>query len=265
MVCDKKMGARTVSGQRLTRTVRVPRVIALATLPERRGAALILEYVKMETMSTEEQRKVGCGEELAMSAPQELGALSPYGARSCQLVDEPCHPVKHLVRRVAADQRLGRRLVQLLIQAQAGPTGRDDPGEARGSRGSHQGVETQGEPSREDLEITPSLLHGNLWSRNWGVDYSGKPVIYDPAVYFGHYEMEMSMLTMFGSPCKGFFVRYHDLLPREEPGYQDRIMLYQLYHYLNLYLQHGRGFRSPCMALVKTLLAPSIPSGSSSG
>lgn len=55
----------------------------------------------------------------------------------------------------------------------------------------------------KNLKITPSLLHGNLWSRNWGVDYSGKPVIYDPAVYFGHYEMEMSMLTMFGSPCKG--------------------------------------------------------------
>ncbi|CAM9293297.1 unnamed protein product [Ectocarpus sp. 4 AP-2014] len=236
---------------RLTRTVRVPRVIALANLPERRGAALILEYVKMETMSTEEQRKFG--EKLArmhIICPKFGYFRNTWCGESLQInhwEDDWCN--------FFSKHRLGQQAEMIL--------------EKHGDHEVVAKVEKLRVNLRErffkDLKITPSLLHGNLWSRNWGVDDSGKPVIYDPAVCFGHYEMEMSMLTMFGSPCKGFFVKYHDLLPREEPGYQDRIMLYQLYHYLNLYLQHGRGFRSPCMALVKTLLTPSIPSGSSSG
>jgi protein-ribulosamine 3-kinase len=32
----------------------------------------------------------------------------------------------------------------------------------------------------------PSLLHGNLWSGNVGVDTRGQPVMVDPAPYYGH-------------------------------------------------------------------------------
>ena len=33
----------------------------------------------------------------------------------------------------------------------------------------------------EGLKITPSLLHGDLWSGNAAADLSGQPVIFDPA------------------------------------------------------------------------------------
>ncbi|CAN0389384.1 unnamed protein product, partial [Hapterophycus canaliculatus] len=52
----------------------------------------------------------------------------------------------------------------------------------------------------KDVEIKPRLLHGNLWSRNCGVDSNGLTVVYNPAAYFGHHEVDISMLTMFGAP-----------------------------------------------------------------
>lgn len=57
----------------------------------------------------------------------------------------------------------------------------------------------------------------------------------------------------------GFFMEYHKQLPRIEPGYEDRIFPYQLYHFLNLYLVYGRGFRTACMAMLDLLLDPVIP------
>ena len=31
----------------------------------------------------------------------------------------------------------------------------------------------------------PSILHGDLWSGNWGADEAGTPYLFDPAVYYG--------------------------------------------------------------------------------
>lgn len=45
-----------------------------------------------------------------------------------------------------------------------------------------------------DKEITPSLLHGDLWSGNIG-SADGKPSIFDPAVYWGHHEAEWGVST----------------------------------------------------------------------
>lgn len=38
----------------------------------------------------------------------------------------------------------------------------------------------------------PSLLHGDLWSGNVIPGKSGKPVLIDPAVYYGHREMDLA-------------------------------------------------------------------------
>lgn len=57
-----------------------------------------------------------------------------------------------------------------------------------------------------DIEVKPVLIHGDLWSGNWGVDsIKGEPVVYDPCSYYAHNEMELSILTMFGSPGSGTF------------------------------------------------------------
>ena len=41
----------------------------------------------------------------------------------------------------------------------------------------------------DDLQIRPSLIHGDLWSGNIG-SADGQPSIFDPASYWGHHEAE---------------------------------------------------------------------------
>lgn len=86
------------------------------------------------------------------------------------------------------------------------------------------------------LDVEPVLLHGDLWSGNVGVDStSGKPVIYDPASYFGHNEAELSIMRMFGGFSPAFFQEYHKHKPKSHPvsEYEKRQSLYELFHYLN--------------------------------
>ena len=44
----------------------------------------------------------------------------------------------------------------------------------------------------------PSLIHGDLWSGNFMVGEKGEPIIIDPAVYYGHREMDLAMSQLFG-------------------------------------------------------------------
>ena len=62
----------------------------------------------------------------------------------------------------------------------------------------------------KDIEVKPALLHGDLWSGNWAINSeTNEPVIFDPASYYGHNEMELSIMTMFGSPSAGLLVFGH--------------------------------------------------------
>ena len=45
----------------------------------------------------------------------------------------------------------------------------------------------------------PSLIHGDLWSGNLICSANNQPVLIDPAVYYGHPEMDWAMLSLFGS------------------------------------------------------------------
>eukprot|EP00026_Physarum_polycephalum_P011551 Phypoly_transcript_11786.p1 GENE.Phypoly_transcript_11786~~Phypoly_transcript_11786.p1 ORF type:complete len:252 (+),score=39.41 Phypoly_transcript_11786:398-1153(+) len=102
--------------------------------------------------------------------------------------------------------------------------------------------------------IKPSLIHGDLWSGNYGATRDGQPVIFDPAPYFAHYEAELGIMHMFGSVPASFYEGYNSLLPHQ-PGYKDRLQLYQLYHYLNHYNMFGSGYRSQCLSILRHLLS----------
>ena len=78
----------------------------------------------------------------------------------------------------------------------------------------------------------PALLHGDLWSGNFGFDKCGAPVIFDPAVYFGDPETDLAMTRLFGAPPDVFYARYHQLNPLPE-GWPLRALVYNLYHVLN--------------------------------
>lgn len=77
----------------------------------------------------------------------------------------------------------------------------------------------------------PALIHGDLWSGNLHIARSG-PALLDPAVYFGHREAELGMMTLFGGFGPRVFDAYDEAFPLD-PGWRDRNPLYQLYHVLN--------------------------------
>jgi fructosamine-3-kinase len=83
----------------------------------------------------------------------------------------------------------------------------------------------------------PARLHGDLWSGTVHVDEHGAPVLIDPAVYGGHREMDLAMLSLFGAPSARFYAAYDEVYPRA-PGHAERVALYQLYPllvHLNLF------------------------------
>lgn len=74
----------------------------------------------------------------------------------------------------------------------------------------------------------PSLLHGDLWSGNFMITSSGAAAIYDPAVYFGHREMDLGMTRLFGGFDAAFYDAYHEQYPLS-PGWKERIQINQLF------------------------------------
>jgi protein-ribulosamine 3-kinase len=74
----------------------------------------------------------------------------------------------------------------------------------------------------------PSLIHGDLWSGNFMSDYKGEPSIFDPAVYYGHREMDLAMTRMFGGFDPEFESSYNESYPLE-PGFDERFEIYNLY------------------------------------
>lgn len=105
----------------------------------------------------------------------------------------------------------------------------------------------------DGITILPSLIHGDLWSGNVAVDGEGRPVIFDPAVYYAHHEAEWGIMTMFGGFSDRCVRAYDEVYPRQA-GWQERLLLYQLYHYLNHYNIFGYGYRGTCISLLKRLV-----------
>ena len=86
-------------------------------------------------------------------------------------------------------------------------------------------------------EVKPSLLHGDLWSGNYLISKSGIPFLIDPAIYFGHSEVDIAMSKLFGGFLPEFYKEYYKHIPQDH--FTDkRIELYQLYYllvHLNLF------------------------------
>ncbi len=100
----------------------------------------------------------------------------------------------------------------------------------------------------------PSLLHGDLWGGNAGVDAAGRPVIFDPATYYGDREADLAMTRLFGGFSGGFHDAYEAAWPLPD-GAADRVDLYNLYHVLNHLNLFGGGYLRQVVALIDGLLA----------
>lgn len=87
----------------------------------------------------------------------------------------------------------------------------------------------------------PALLHGDLWSGNFMVGSNGRACIFDPAVYFGHREMDLAMTRLFGGFDTKFYYAYQAAYPLS-PGWQQRIGVCQLYPLMVHYILFGGNY-----------------------
>jgi fructosamine-3-kinase len=100
----------------------------------------------------------------------------------------------------------------------------------------------------------PSLLHGDLWSGNYSVDDQGRPVIFDPATYYGDREADLAMTELFGGFGAEFYRAYRQEWPLDD-GYPRRRTLYNLYHILNHLNLFGGGYAGQAEQMMDSLLA----------
>nr|WP_298249813.1 fructosamine kinase family protein [uncultured Halomonas sp.] len=95
-----------------------------------------------------------------------------------------------------------------------------------------------------------SLIHGDLWSGNVLFTPRG-PALIDPAVYRHYPEVDLAMLTLFGSPGAAFFEAYRDGAPPDD--WPRRETLFQLYPLLNHLLLFGGAYRDAVERAVSRL------------
>jgi fructosamine-3-kinase len=178
--------------------IRVPRVIAVA------DDWLALEWLELE--GRPDPAALGRG----------LARLHAIGAPSFGL-DEPNFlatlPQDNTVERDWATFYVERRLRPLCQRA-------------------NLGVDRALDALRERPQLfgpaeVPARLHGDLW---WGnvASLGGEPVIFDPAVYGGHREIDLAMLALFGGLPDEVTSAYDEVFPLAD-GWRERVALYQLY------------------------------------
>ncbi|MGB0696997.1 MAG: fructosamine kinase family protein [Rhodospirillaceae bacterium] len=95
-------------------------------------------------------------------------------------------------------------------------------------------------PRRLPTQPPVALLHGDLWTGNVLVDGARISGLIDPACYYGHGEVDLAMLALFGTPTPEFYAAYGPL----EPGWRDRAPIYSLWPALVHIRLFGAGYRS---------------------
>ncbi len=96
----------------------------------------------------------------------------------------------------------------------------------------------------------PSLLHGDLWSGNYLFNEDGKAVLIDPAIYYGHPEMDLAFSKMFGGFSQEFYDGYESVQPLE-PSFNGRIDIYNLYPLLVHVNLFGGGYIRQAVQFLK--------------
>lgn len=99
-------------------------------------------------------------------------------------------------------------------------------------------------------EQAPALLHGDLWHGNALFNVRGDPVLIDPACHWGWREAEIAMCALFGGFPSDFYNSW-EAAAGPEPGWRERLPLYQLYHLLNHLNLFGPGYRPQVMAVLQ--------------
>lgn len=98
----------------------------------------------------------------------------------------------------------------------------------------------------------PALLHGDLWSGNFMCNTHEQPILIDPAVYYGHREMELAFTHLFGGFDSLFYKAYQEAYPLT-PGFPERIEVYNLYPLLVHVNLFGQSYLHDVMQTLRRL------------
>lgn len=96
----------------------------------------------------------------------------------------------------------------------------------------------------------PTLLHGDLWWGNVLFGADGRAWLIDPSVHGGHPEEDLAMLGLFGPVPDRLLEAYQEATPLQ-PGWQERIGLFQLYPLLVHTVLFGGSYRTQAEAVAR--------------
>ncbi len=102
-------------------------------------------------------------------------------------------------------------------------------------------------------EKCTSLLHGDLWSGNFIVGEGSLAYVIDPAVYYGHREVDLAMTKLFGGFSPTFYDAYNEIYPLEM-NWQNRESIYQLYYYMSHLNLMGISYYDKSMEILNSYL-----------
>lgn len=100
-------------------------------------------------------------------------------------------------------------------------------------------------------EEKPALLHGDLWGGNYFTTKNGLAGIFDPAVYYGHREMDIGMTRLFGGFSPEFYAGYQEIYPLKN-GWEQRLGYSQLYPLLVHAVLFGGHYISSAKTILKS-------------
>ena len=221
-----------------TQSVRVPVPVVCGTTAGH--SFLVLENLELGRSNKASERLLG--QQLALMHQQQQPYFGWHRDNTIGSTLQINHPNKDWLT-FWREQRLG---FQLKLAANKGYNGN---------------LQTNGERLCSDMEALikhyqpqPSLLHGDLWAGNAGVDKQGCPVIFDPACYYGDREADLAMTELFGGFNQDFYAAYQAVWPLDD-GYGARKMLYNLYHILNHLNLFGGGYLRQAENMMAILLS----------
>ncbi len=99
-----------------------------------------------------------------------------------------------------------------------------------------------------------SLVHGDLWSGNVGVNKMNKGVIFDPASWWADCEVDIAMTKLFGKFRSEFYENYYKVVPIKK-GFERREIIYNFYHILNHANMFGGSYRQQVKNYIQNILS----------
>ncbi|MDQ6964851.1 MAG: fructosamine kinase family protein [Mariprofundales bacterium] len=205
--------------------VRIPQVVTVGRAQDR--CWLVLEYISLRPATDESSAKLGAAmaqihrsvaDQYGWDSDNSIGSTPQVNRRTAQWARFFCQCRLEEQLRLVEKNRLDVALLrkgELVLKA----------------------VDSM----LDGYQPAPSLLHGDLWSGNQAVDRHGDAVLFDPAVYYGDRECDLAMTRLFGGIPDAFLRAYHDIYP-VDPGFEERMHIYNLYHLLNHANMFGGGY-----------------------